>query len=175
VVAITIGGTILTVAYSTTLKRYGFAGNVVVALLTAMALLLGGAIQNQLKIAVWPALVAFLMNVGREITKGIDDLAGDMESKVKTLAVVLGPKPASWVSVIFMICAIGVAVVPYVLLYFSIYYFIILIFIAILVAYVIISLLKRPTPENAHRLKTLQKIAMFLGLLAFLIGAIPVQ
>jgi len=173
VVLITIGGTALTVAYSTTLKRYGFVGNLVVALLTSMALLLGGAIQGQLGIAAWPALVAFLINMGREITKGIDDLLGDMDSNVKTLAVVLGPKKAAWVAVAFMIATIAVAVVPYVLLLFSVLFFVVLILIAFIIGYVCISLLRSATPENAHRLKTIQKIAMFLGLLAFLLGAIP--
>lgn len=173
VVFIAVLGTFLTIAYSIKLKRQGFIGNLFVALLTASAILLGGALQGRLDIAIWPALVAFLINVGREITKGIDDYGGDAQTGVKTLAVRFGPKFAAKMATCFLVATIMVAFIPYILLYFSMVYFVCLLGIDILLLVVIARLLRDPTPRNAHSLKTWLKIIMLLGLIAFLLGAIP--
>ncbi len=173
VVLITGFGAFLTIVYSIRLKRLGFVGNLCVAFLTASALLLGGALQNRLDIAIWPALVAFLINVGREITKGIDDYGGDSQTGVKTLVVRFGPKFAAKVAACFLIATFVVAFIPYILLYFSIVYLICLIGIDMLLLVVIVRLLRDPSPRNAHSLKTWLKIIMLLGLIAFLLGAIP--
>ncbi len=173
VVFITGLGTFLTIAYSIKLKRWGFIGNLTVALLTASAILLGGALQDRLDIAIWPALVAFLINVGREITKGIDDYGGDAQTGVKTIVVRYGPKFAANVANCFLIATVVVAFIPFLLLYFSIVYLICLLGIDVLLLVVIVRLQRDPSPRNAHSLKTWLKIIMLLGLIAFLLGAIP--
>ena len=165
-------GQIITIGYSIKLKRWGFVGNLCVALLTAASILLGGALQNRLDIAIWPALVAFLINVGREITKGIDDYAGDSQAGVKTLAVRFGPKKASIAAASFLVATLIVAFI-YVLLYFNVLFFVCLLGIGVVLAFIIVRLLRDPTPQNAHSLKTWQKIIMFAGLIAFILGAIP--
>jgi geranylgeranylglycerol-phosphate geranylgeranyltransferase len=173
VVLITVLGSCLTIAYSIKLKKLGFIGNITVALLTASAILLGGALQLRLDIAIWPALVAFLSNVGREITKGIDDYDGDAKTGVKTLAVRFGTKKAANVAVGFLVATFVIAFIPYILSFFSIVYFIFLLGIDVLLVAVIIRLLQELSPRSAHSLKTWLKIIMLLGLLAFLLGAIP--
>ncbi len=167
-------GSFLTIAYSIKLKRWGFVGNLTVALLTGSAILLGGALQNRLDVAIWPALVAFLINVSREITKGIDDYKGDAQTGVKTLAVRFGPKGAAIVAVDFLVATFAVAFIPYAFHHFSIIYLICLIGIDVLLVVVMIRLLVDPSPRNAHSLKTWLKIIMLLGLGAFLLGAIPI-
>ncbi len=173
VVLITSVGAFLTIVYSIKLKRWGFIGNLSVAFLTASALLLGGALQDRLDIAIWPAFVAFLINIGREITKGIDDYEGDAQTGVKTLVVRFGPKVAATVAACFLVTTFVVAFIPYILLYFSIVYLLCLIGIDVLLLVVIVRLLRDPSPRNAHSLKTWLKIIMLLGLIAFLLGAIP--
>lgn len=168
-------GVFLVVGYSIKLKRFGITGNVVVALVTSMSLLLGGSTQNRLDIAIWPALVAFLINMAREITKGIDDLAGDAGAGVKTLAVLWGPPKAAIAAGLFMFSTMIISPVPYILQYFNLLYLAGILGIDILVLYVIVSLLRDPSPANAHKLKTYQKIGMFLGLVAFLVGAIHIN
>jgi geranylgeranylglycerol-phosphate geranylgeranyltransferase len=174
IVVLIVGvGTFLTVVYSVKLKRLGLIGNFCVAGLTAAAILLGGAIQDRMDIAIWPALVAFCINIGREVTKGIDDYEGDSKAGVKTLAVRFGPKVAAKVVVGFMIATIVVAFIPYFLQYFSVIFLVFLCGLVIILIIIIVRLLRDPTPQNAHKIKTWQKIVMLLGLVAFLLGAIP--
>ncbi|OLS12970.1 MAG: (S)-2,3-di-O-geranylgeranylglyceryl phosphate synthase [Promethearchaeota archaeon CR_4] len=173
VIIIVVFGQIITIAYSIKLKRLGFLGNLCVSLVTAASILLGGALQNHLDIALWPTVVAFLCNLGREITKGIDDYAGDSQAGVKTIAVRYGLKSAAILAVCFLIATLIVAFIPFILGYFNILFRVCLLGIGIVLIYVIVQLLRYPTPENAHSMKTWEKIIMLAGLMAFLLGAIP--
>jgi geranylgeranylglycerol-phosphate geranylgeranyltransferase len=77
----------LLLVYALVLKGVPLAGNVTVALLVAYPLLhgaLGGSVLGRLWI---PALLAFLLNVSREIVKDMEDAAGDHAAGYRTSAV----------------------------------------------------------------------------------------
>ncbi|MBD3226758.1 MAG: hypothetical protein GF329_01100 [Candidatus Lokiarchaeota archaeon] len=182
-------GNILIVLYSLKLKKLGFIGNLIVGITTGYCFLLGGAsfaggasIINLTRFPVYitapslirvifPSVSAFLMNVGREITKGIDDLKGDKEKGIKTLAVVLGPKKSRYFAISFYVATIIFSVVPYLLGYFTIIYLLIAILgVDTLLGYSIYSLLKDYSSKNAHKIKKIVMFGFYIGFFAFLLG-----
>jgi geranylgeranylglycerol-phosphate geranylgeranyltransferase len=167
----------------------GFIGNIVVGITTAYCFLLGGtSITGGSSIlgipyspifltkpsfirVIFPAVLAFLMNIGREITKGIDDIEGDKKQNIKTLAVNLGPGRARYFAITFFVATIVFSIFPFLLGYFTIIYLLIAVFgIDTILSYSVYSLYKDYSPENAHTIKKLIMFAFYLGFLAFLFG-----
>jgi len=78
--------------YSIYLKRTRLAGNIIVAALTAYALLFGSLPHPNTKILFAPALLAFLLNFCRELVKDVQDAEGDRAAGLTTSADL--PRPA---------------------------------------------------------------------------------
>jgi len=85
---------LLSVIYAMRLKHTGLAGNLVVALMTSLALAYGSTAAGGLSRVLPLAALAFLVNLSREIFKDVEDLPGDAEAGARTLAVRLGEGPA---------------------------------------------------------------------------------
>jgi len=165
-------GSVLIGAYSLKFKQLGFIGNITIGILTSFCLLLGGAALGAIQFSLWAALLAFIMNIGREITKGVDDYIGDKEEGVKTVAVLLGRKKASYIAIIFLIGTIIISPLPYFISIYNELYLIITISGTDLTMVIsIILLLKYPeNSEKAHLTKRILKFGMFIGLFSFIFG-----
>lgn len=101
--------------YSNALKRLPFIGNLVVALLTGLAIYIVGFYYqtNELLVSAY-AIFAFFINLIREIIKDIEDRHGDRKHGSKTLPIVLGFRGTK--KVIFLIATIfilSIVVVTY--------------------------------------------------------------
>ncbi|MHA1404917.1 MAG: geranylgeranylglycerol-phosphate geranylgeranyltransferase [Candidatus Helarchaeota archaeon] len=170
-------GSFLIVLYSIKLKRLGFIGNITIGVLTGFCMLLGGSSLGivGLSIAIWPAGISLILNVGREIAKGVDDYEGDSVENVKTLAVLMGKKNANIVCIIFLAVTIFISPLPYVFHLFNVGYLLITLFaVDILIAYGIIkTIFNLESSEVAHHVKKILLLAMAVGLLSFLIGGLP--
>ncbi len=77
--------------YAFYLKGTPLAGNILVSILVAYTIIFGGLGAPQFDRLILPALLAFLLNIAREIVKDLQDEAGDKAAGVTTTAVV--PKP----------------------------------------------------------------------------------
>jgi geranylgeranylglycerol-phosphate geranylgeranyltransferase len=102
---------ILVFLYSYKLKRTIFFGNFVVALVTGLAFIFGGAAVSDFR-DVYPAAVfAFLTNLIREVIKDAEDVRGDGEIGIRTIATRFGTGVSAWISifltVILLIAAWG--------------------------------------------------------------------
>jgi geranylgeranylglycerol-phosphate geranylgeranyltransferase len=117
--------------YERFLKAQGFVGNLVVAALTGCTFLYGAlaARIHETYPARWPiqaafwagptgddfwgvmvvgtAVMAFLLNVAREVVKDIEDMEGDRGQRV-TLALRYGVGPARWVAVLAIVGAVPI-------------------------------------------------------------------
>lgn len=168
-------GSILIAAYALWLKKAGFVGNLTVAVLTGFCLLVGGTSVLPLNpvamiMAVWPAILAFSLNVGREIMKGIDDYEGDKAEGAKTLAVLLGREKAAYIGVGFLSITVVISPFPFILGLYNIIYLIGALLVDAILIVDSILILKTPTSEMGHSVKRTIKFAAFIGLLAFLLG-----
>jgi geranylgeranylglycerol-phosphate geranylgeranyltransferase len=160
--------------YTTVGKRSGLPGNFLVSLCVAIPFVYGSlAIVAEVKLNVLLfASIAFLSNTGREITKGIVDVKGDMAANVKTVAVRYGEKNAAMASASFYVFAVLLSPIPWLLGLVSFWFIpLVLVTDAGLVASSIM-LLRDYSRENARKVKKNVLIWFITGLLAFIAGAI---
>jgi geranylgeranylglycerol-phosphate geranylgeranyltransferase len=118
------------------------------------------------------ALLAFFSTIGRELIKGIEDMAGDRRAGVRTFPLVHGPQKAARLAASFLGAAVLLSPLPYVAGVFGDLYLLPLSgsIPAFLLAAVLI--LREPKPEVAARSSVACKVGMGMGLLAFLAGAL---
>jgi geranylgeranylglycerol-phosphate geranylgeranyltransferase len=108
---------VIMVTYTTVGKRAGFPGNLLVSACVAAPFLFGSLVATNtvtINILLF-ASMAFLSNTGREIAKGIVDIEGDSQHRIKTLAVVFGSKKAALAAAMFFIFAVCLSALPLIL------------------------------------------------------------
>jgi geranylgeranylglycerol-phosphate geranylgeranyltransferase len=112
-----------------------------------------------------------LFHLGREIMKDIEDLKGESSRGASTLPIRVGVAGSLvFCSLVFLLLIILTGL-PYVLQVFSHLYLLIVIpGVDLILIYVIWSMWRDPTPSNLHRLSTLLKADMLLGLAAIYLG-----
>jgi len=162
------------VTYTTFGKRTGLPGNFLVSTCIAIPFIYGSAATlNSLSLNVLLfALMAFLSNTGREITKGIVDVEGDKNKNIQTLAVRFGERIAAVAAVLFYLSAVVLSPIPLLLNFVSLWFIPI---VAVTDFGLIVSssmLLKNHSRENAKKIKKTVLLSLLIGLLAFFIGAI---
>lgn len=161
---IVVAASTLMVSYEVFLKQRGFVGNVTIALLTGMVFLLGGAVCNNVMAVVPIALMAMLVNIGREISKDIEDL--DSDEGRNTLPMKIGTRNAAVVASFSFLFGVALSIWP--LLDGSMNYLYLLILAAdamfIYAAFIVF--------KSAYESQRVAKMAMAVALLAFVIGVI---
>jgi len=160
------------ILYNTRGKKTGLPGNMLVSLCVAIpfiygSLLVGGDLKPTSAIF---ALLAFLSNTGREITKGIVDVLGDRSKNIMTIAVAYGEKAAAYIAALFYLSAVSLSIIPPLMGFVSIWFIPPVIMADIGFTASSILLIKKPTRENAKKIKNLALIWMMMGLIAFIIG-----
>ncbi len=100
------------IGYSSHLKRMPFIGNHVVGYLTGSAFLFGGAAVSGVRYTVLLFILAWLVTVGREIVKDIEDIEGDQEMGAETLPIRLGEKKAILIAYISIVIGVGLSPLP---------------------------------------------------------------
>ncbi|MCI4353458.1 MAG: geranylgeranylglycerol-phosphate geranylgeranyltransferase [Thermoplasmata archaeon] len=157
-------GTLL--SYEFRLKSAGFGGNLLVASLTGLVFLYGGAASG-MPLAVAPfALMALFATLSREVIKDMEDLIGDVNRR--TLPRVRGMATASAVARGSVATALGLSVLPLLVLLRIgtvagvMYTGLVLVADALFVVSVVWL------PSRLHLEQTLSKAAMAVALVAFL-------
>jgi len=156
-------------AYETKLKNYGLAGNVAVAFLSAMSFTFGGAAVGKPFSSVVLSLIVFFMFTGRETLKDVQDVKGDILSR-NTLPMRIGEKNAAIVGSVFLLVAIILSPLPYLLGQLKIYYMIFISIVDIICLYAIKETLK--DLRNTERSVSLIRAAAAIGVLAIIVGAV---
>lgn len=160
--------TVINIIYSWKLKKMVLIGNFSVSWLAASTFLFGNLLMGNISIIVLLLfLMAFSSNVGREITKSIEDVEGDKRIRVKTLPIVAGKNFAGLIAMIFIIFAIIFSPLPYVFNLLSINYLYLVIVTDIIFAFSCFLIFILPKKSQK-----LMKIAMFIAIVAFLVGII---
>jgi len=162
------------VTYTTVGKRTGLPGNFLVSICVAIPFIYGSAVAAdgvQLNVMLF-ALIAFLSNTGREITKGIVDVKGDEARNVMTLAVRFGEKNAAIAAVAFYLFAVSLSPIPWLLDLVSIWYIPLVAVTDFGLIASSILLLKDYSRESARRIKNIVLLWLIAGLLAFVAGAL---
>lgn len=155
-------------------KKTGLPGNAVVSANLAIPFIFGGAIAGISNTLYIFALLAFLAGMGREVIKGMADIAGDSKRGVRTLAVSRGLATAAKTGALFFVAAVLLSVVPVAFGMVSWLYVPIVSVCDIGFLYTSYSIVKNASQENALRSKNLALVWMLLGLIAFIAGALTI-
>jgi geranylgeranylglycerol-phosphate geranylgeranyltransferase len=150
-------------------KSEGFAGNLLVAFLTAAVFLYGGAAVNNVLVLVPFAVMAFGATLSREVIKDMEDARGDVDRR--TLPRVRGMRVASGTARVAVAVAIVLSPVP-LLTFLSPWTVAGIIYLASVAAADAVFVASVVSlPERLHREQTLSKVGMTVALLAFLAAA----
>ncbi len=161
---IAVGASLLLVIYNAVLKRMLLIGHMSVSLLVALTFVFGGFIVNNYIPTLFLALLAFLANTGREIYKSIEDILGDTKVGITTLPMKYGVLRAKTIASAFLIVAIMLSFVPFLLNILGLVY---LLFVVIADIVFLLAVLM-PTKFSSKACK----LAMLIALIAFLAGTI---
>jgi geranylgeranylglycerol-phosphate geranylgeranyltransferase len=175
---------LISVLYDAKMKKIKLIGNFYIAYIMSIPFVFGGATvlgNNAFSFgAINPiiyvvALIAFLTGAGREIMKDVMDFEGDKRQGVKSFPRYIGIRASNGIAAIFYLCAIALSFLPFFLAGFGVYYkniiYFILVFITdtMLLSTCLQLVFKKQPNMKFHRKYTL--MAIFMGLLAFLVGA----
>ncbi len=176
--------TFLVHEYSRWIKRTGFLGNIVIAFNSASSIVFGYLVAcyaylGRVVLRVYPlipAIYAFLLVLGREVVKGIEDVKGDRVAGIKTIAARFGVSKAVQVSAILLSLVIVLSPVPYIVGLFNMYYMLLALIVDALIILSLWILFKSSSEdqaiESSRRARSLLKWAFMVGALAFILGSI---
>jgi geranylgeranylglycerol-phosphate geranylgeranyltransferase len=170
---------VIALAYSWKGKNTGLPGNLMVSSCVAIPFVYGGMIPKGFSTSPTEfgvigafAFMAFLANTGREITKGIADIAGDQLRETRTIAIQFGALVAAKVSAVFYIFPVIISLIVWLFGILSEYYLPIVVLADLGFLWSALSLIQNSSETNAARIKNRVLLSMFLGLIAFIVGGI---
>ncbi len=160
----------LFLTYTVKGKKMGFLGNLMVSGCIATPFIYGSLVINRFNPGnILFALMAFLANTGREVTKGIVDIEGDRTHGIKTIAVLKGEKKAALVASAFYLSAVSISPLPRIWgLKVSTWYLALVALTDLGFIASSASLLRKPSRARSKKVKQKVLIWMLLGLTAFL-------
>ncbi len=156
-------------------KKSGFIGNIIVSISFSIGLIYG-AILNNSDVPFYIYfffLTSFFLLLSREIIKGCEDIEGDKNEGVKTLAIKIGIKKSTKISMIFAILAIAFFTLPYFTNILNpIFFLISMVFGLGVVLYAVIIMAKRNlVRKHFKKVSLILKLGAYLGLIAFLFAS----
>lgn len=166
---------LLLLAYSVWLKRAGFVGHALIAVVGGSGLLLGALLGGNVMVGYFPFAIGSLFHFSREVIKGLADYEGDSHMGIETVAVRVGLNRARSIALICLGMAIIVSLVPAALGIFGPWYMLVVgigVYPLIVIAVVVLRKARtsREMIRSAARAAMLLKVAMPIGLLAFVAG-----
>jgi len=179
--------------YATSLKQIMVLGNVIVALILAFSVVIIGvfdlypaidarnqlAMANLFSILLDYALFAFIINFIREIVKDLEDIQGDNNQGMKTLAIVLGIEKTT--KLVFALAVLSIIIL---FVYTKTYLVANDLFIATLYGFLFvlaplifftIKIWTAKAKEDFHTLSTLLKWILFFGILSIVIITLNIK
>lgn len=158
--------------YSFSFKKRGLIGNFVVGFMTGLAFIFGSVIGGNVKVLIFPAIFALMINFAREILKDVEDMEGDKQLGLKTFPIQYGERKAFIVFSIITGLLIVVTFIPYFIEVYNFYYLIIVFFsVDLVLMYVLRNVLLNPSRDKLRKFSNLIKYDMIFGLIAIYVGS----
>jgi len=155
-------------------KKYGLAGNLVVASSLAIPFIYGGVISGGQvldSLLLFMASTSFLAGVGREVVKAMADVPGDQKRGVRSYASVHGMKAAAALGAVFFLLAVVTSVLPLVLIPVSVFYKVGVVLPDAAFVYLAYRILTHTDVKGALSVKKTALMGMLVGLIVFIGGA----
>jgi geranylgeranylglycerol-phosphate geranylgeranyltransferase len=155
------------VIYEVFSKQYGIMGNLTVAFISSISFTFGGAAVNNPAATLPLSGIAFFIILGREIIMDIRDVKGDSIRR-RTLPMQIGEKSASYVGCFFLIIAAILTPLPFLLNIVTYWYLLLIIPVDIITFFAVVWSLR--DINNAARSAEFLRVALAVGLVAFILG-----
>jgi 4-hydroxybenzoate polyprenyltransferase len=152
--------------YSNSLKRHPFIGNLVVALLTGIAIwLVDSLYKTGHMLIITYASFAFFITLIREIIKDMEDLKGDQTFGCKTLPIVWGMRKTKYfIYGILVVFVLTVLTLGFYYKNLPVDYF--LLFLVVPLIWLVVRLIRADTKKDFAWLSNFCKIILLLGILS---------
>ncbi len=157
----------LLVLYSWRLKRTALVGNLLVGYLTGSVFLFGGSSVYAFYIPAVLFVSAMSAITSREIVKDVEDVAGDRRAGAVTLPIKYGSSLARKAAVLFMLLAVVISPIPFLIAAFGVTYLGI-----VLLADVVLLTAVALSWSSATLSARYMKYGMALVLVAYVVGRI---
>ena len=157
--------------YSSRLKKTLLWGNLAVALMTALAFVYGAVVAGHPAQAFVPALFAFLINLGREIVKDVEDLPGDLGGKARTFPARYGVRRSLALATAILVVLMVVTFVVYRQGMYGRLYSILVAVVDVAIFYSIVAMWRDSSPRNLGKVSLVLKASMVIGLAALYLGS----
>ncbi|RPI02217.1 MAG: hypothetical protein EHM64_14350 [Ignavibacteriae bacterium] len=158
--------------YSARLKRTVLIGNVVIASMTGMAFIYGGAVVARLERALVPALFAFLVNFARELLKDIEDMEGDRKENAVTLPIKYGTAPAIVLASASILLLIGTTIAAALLGWYAPIFLSLVLIADVLLGATVLLVWRSAHPATMRRASIMLKMSMIIGLISIIAGSL---
>jgi geranylgeranylglycerol-phosphate geranylgeranyltransferase len=157
--------------YAKELKQSCLTGNLLVAYAAASTFIFGGFSNNNVKNSIVIASFAFCYTLIREFIKDGEDIEGDKINGAKTLAVIIGEKQITLISIIPALIIVGLIQYFFINQQLLQATFIMLnVFVTIPLIGFIIYLFRKPVKSSFAKISSLTKLNMFMLLIIIWIG-----
>lgn len=151
--------------YSNDLKRQPFIGNLVVAILTGISIVIVDALYGTGDPLVFIyGMFAFFMTLIREIIKDMEDVKGDNTFGCRTLPIIWGIRRTKWLIYMVLIVFIGSVIIANNHFMELPLYYLLFLFVPLLL--LLIILIRADTKKTFSQLSNLCKMIMLLGVLS---------
>ena len=176
VAAVLIAGTYAALAwlYDYKAKKYGLAGNLIVASSLAIPFIYGGVVSGGHvlgSLLLFMASTSFLAGVGREVVKAMADVLGDEKRGVGSYASVHGLEPASRLGALFFLAAVVTSVLPLFWIQVNVFYKVGVVLPDAAFVFLAYRILTHADVKGALSVKKTALMGMLLGLIVFIGGA----
>jgi geranylgeranylglycerol-phosphate geranylgeranyltransferase len=160
------------ILYNWKLKDLPLLGNVFIGLTMAVPFIFGNyVVSTELSmLAIVLAALGFVAGVAREIIKSVQDMEGDIKARgSKTIPVVIGKRPATYLAVVLYLLFIPLTILPF---EYGLEADTIATFLVAFADIVILSICYKALKEDYKFARDVSLIAFFIGMMGILIAAI---
>jgi geranylgeranylglycerol-phosphate geranylgeranyltransferase len=169
---ITFCSHIVLYVYSLRLKSTVLLGNLTVALISSLTIILGGVAAGNVGPTFLLAGIIAVGILGREVLKTLADYDGDLSQDCKTVSTVLGKRAARIIFYLLALSTAWVMLVPHMLqVYRPVYAYIVLVGVLPVIAYVLIRVAPGATARQLEKLSQLMKYDFMVWFVAVILGA----
>lgn len=159
--------------YSRYWKRTLFVGNLVISILVSLGFLYGAASTGKTENVFYPTLFSFLLNLGREMLKDLEDVEGDQTFGAQTIPIRFGATVTLALATLVFATMIAATLAPFWTGEYGLTYFLVVTLGTNLpLLYATAQAWRNPTKQNLYRQNTLLKAAMAFGILSVALGKI---
>jgi geranylgeranylglycerol-phosphate geranylgeranyltransferase len=168
---IVVAANILLLIYSLYLKKIPLIGNIVVAGLTGLVFIYGGAVVENISAAFIPAAFAVLINLIRELIKDMQDVEGDTKQGIVTFPTKFGFVRTKQLIAIMAIILIIFTIYPFVNTIYQIEFFVVvMVIVNPIIVYCLRKMNQDHTTQILNKISNMLKLAMVFGLIAIYLG-----